>query len=311
VQHAKKTARELFFNNKWEKQIHPLSWLVEKFWPVPGWSADDLAKIKEAKLDVKVTELSAPIPVASDADTTNASAGVVYYTDCQLDPNILRACQEQLEKAANGKRIVSVSLKQLSFGDNIVLPLERGYLTMFKQILAGLEELETDYVYFAEHDVLYHSTHFEFVPSRSDVYYYNTNVWKLRISDGHALHYDCQQTSGLCARRDLLLRHYRERVRRTEQKFAELGNTHEYRNWIRKQGFEPGSHNRSERVDDYKAASWRSLFPNIDIRHDGNLTPSRWSKDQFRDQRFTAGWTEAEEVPGWDKGIDIARSLYA
>jgi len=29
VEHAKKVARELFFENKWDKQIKPLSWLVE------------------------------------------------------------------------------------------------------------------------------------------------------------------------------------------------------------------------------------------------------------------------------------------
>ena len=104
----------------------------------------------------------------------------------------------------------------MTFGDNIVLPLERGYLTMFKQILAGLEELKTDVVFLCEHDVLYHPSHFLFTPPKKDVYYYNTNVWKVRYDDGHALHYDCKQTSGLCAYRELLVQHYRERVRKTE-----------------------------------------------------------------------------------------------
>jgi hypothetical protein len=39
-------ARETFFNNAWSQQVHPLSWLVEKFWPVKGWTEDDLARIK-------------------------------------------------------------------------------------------------------------------------------------------------------------------------------------------------------------------------------------------------------------------------
>src|SRR4030042_1336243 len=38
VGHAKKYAKELFFNNKWEKQVRPLSWLLDRFWPVPGWT---------------------------------------------------------------------------------------------------------------------------------------------------------------------------------------------------------------------------------------------------------------------------------
>jgi len=43
---AQEYARDLFFNNKWDKQIYPLSWLVEKFWPVKGWSEKDLARLR-------------------------------------------------------------------------------------------------------------------------------------------------------------------------------------------------------------------------------------------------------------------------
>jgi hypothetical protein len=37
VQKTKNNVKDLFWNNKWDKQIHPVSWLVEKFQPVPGW----------------------------------------------------------------------------------------------------------------------------------------------------------------------------------------------------------------------------------------------------------------------------------
>lgn len=47
VEKAKKGVRELFFENKWEKQIHPLSWLVKRFWPVKGWTQDDLDAISK------------------------------------------------------------------------------------------------------------------------------------------------------------------------------------------------------------------------------------------------------------------------
>ena len=256
ISKARKYSRDLWLNDKWDKAIHPLSWLIERFAPVPDW---------------------------------DVSKGVVYYTDNRLDTIILEACQHQL-KTATQARIVSVSLEPIVFGDNIHLPLERGYLTMFKQILAGLEELDTDIVFFAEHDVLYHPSHFDFIPPEKDKFYYNTNVWKVRLEDGHSMRTEkCQQTSGLCAYRELLLEHYRKRVKMVE----EIG-------YSRKMGFEPGTHGRGERVDDYKSESWESKFPNIDIRHDKNLTPSRWSKDQFRNQRYTKGWQEADCVPGWE-----------
>lgn len=50
IDEAKKRAKDIFFNNKWDKQIYPISWLVEKFWPVKGWSEEDLKKLKEGKL---------------------------------------------------------------------------------------------------------------------------------------------------------------------------------------------------------------------------------------------------------------------
>lgn len=46
VQKTKKRVWDLFINQKYEKQIYPVSWLVEKFWPVRGWNDEDLKKLK-------------------------------------------------------------------------------------------------------------------------------------------------------------------------------------------------------------------------------------------------------------------------
>jgi len=50
VDSAKKKARDLFFNNKWDKAIHPLSWLVERFAPVTGWTQEDIDNLKKAEV---------------------------------------------------------------------------------------------------------------------------------------------------------------------------------------------------------------------------------------------------------------------
>ncbi len=59
IQAAKATARDMLLNNKFPKQIHPTSWLIKKFWPIPttidpkrgiknrGWTTDDLKNLKE------------------------------------------------------------------------------------------------------------------------------------------------------------------------------------------------------------------------------------------------------------------------
>lgn len=159
---------------------------------------------------------------------------------------------------------------------------------MFRQILAGLEALDTDVAFLCEHDVLYSGFHLNFTPSRGDRYYYNVHTWKLDAETGRAVHYRTKQTSGLCADRHLLIEHYRKRIARVEAE-----------GFSRRIGFEPGSHSRPERIDDVPAEEWWSDQPNVDIRHTTNLTPSRWSPTEFKSQRNCQGWTEADEIPGW------------
>ena len=147
-------------------------------------------------------------------------------------------------------------------------------------------------MFFCEHDVLYHPSHFEFTPTRDDVFFYNTNVWKVREDGFCARTADCRQTSGLCASRELLLAHYRKRVEIVERD-----------GFTRRMGFEPGTHRRKERVDDVRSKTWESEFPNLDIRHGGNLTEARWSPEEYRDKRFAKGWQESQidALPGWEK----------
>jgi len=256
-------SRDLFQGDKWPKAKHTFQWLIDKFAPIPDWH-----------------------------DQEKSNKGIIFYTDNQLNLKIAHQVQKQLKSI--GLPIVSASLKPMDFGKNIHLPLERGYLSMFKQILAALESSTAEIVFFCEHDVLYHPSHFEFTPPKKDVFYYNENVWKLNAETGQALHYDCKQVSGICVYRETAIKHYRKRVDMVEKNGFSM-----------KMGFEPGTHNRPERVDDLTSEVWKSEFPNIDIRHDNNLSPTRWKKEEFRNQKFTEGWIESDEIPGWGKGKDI------
>ncbi|GEM_PF-6244494 len=38
-----------YWNFKHPKQIHSVKWLVEKFWPVKGWTQEDLDNLKKIK----------------------------------------------------------------------------------------------------------------------------------------------------------------------------------------------------------------------------------------------------------------------
>jgi hypothetical protein len=285
-EHARRYSRDLWLRDAWPGQRYPLRWLLDRFWPVTGWTEaqrDALPHTLGPTVHVTVQD---PTPAA--APTAVPSTGILYYSDCRGDARILQAVRARVSEI--GLPIVAVTLASVDWPDalNVVMPLARGYLTMFRQIMIGLELIEADVVFFAEHDVLYHPSHFTFRPDRADRYYYNQHVWKVSADDGRALHYRCSQTSGLCADRRLLLEHYRTRVDRVARD-----------GFSRAMGFEPGTHRRAARVDDVPAETWLSPVPNVDIRHGHNLTPSRWRREQFRNQRYTEGWTTSDRVPGW------------
>jgi len=52
VQQTKQKVKDQLWN-KWDKAIHPLSWLVERFMPVPGWTEDKIEELKKNELNFK------------------------------------------------------------------------------------------------------------------------------------------------------------------------------------------------------------------------------------------------------------------
>lgn len=45
IREAREYSRDIWFNNKFEKQIYPLKWLIDKFSPVRGWEDEDIQKL--------------------------------------------------------------------------------------------------------------------------------------------------------------------------------------------------------------------------------------------------------------------------
>jgi hypothetical protein len=262
VSSAKKRAKDIFFNNKWEKAEKPLYWLLEKFAPVPGWTQEEIDKLK-------------------------TSRGILYYTDNQIKIKLALSCRKEMLKA--NLPITSVTLKPTNFGNNIHLKLKRGYLTMYKQILAGLKAMDQDIVYFCEHDVLYHSDHFKFTPVNRSVWYYNGNYYFVRLKDGFAIHYNVSPLSGLVVYRDIAIKHFEERVKMIEKE-----------GFSYHMGFEPFTHKRIKWNFWCDFEVFMPKHPNIDIASGNNVTTKRWSKDQFRRQPTFWEETDINNIPGWD-----------
>lgn len=263
VNTAKATAKTLFFENKWSIQKKPLSWLVEKFWPVPGWTEAQLEELKNVPLG-------------------KPTKGILYFTDNELPIKLAKRVQERIRTIAQDKNmeLVSSTRKPMgNMGKNVVTNEPRGYLTMFKQILKGLEAMDAEIVFMAEHDVLYPPEHFDFTPADKNTFYYDQNWWKVGKED-LAVHWDADQVSGLCAYRQVLIEHYKQRIA-----------TFDPDNFDRK--FEPESGHGSE--------SWKASVPHIDIRHGKNLTFNKWTLDHFRNKATAINFeqTTIDKVPGW------------
>lgn len=297
TEYAKTYSRNFWRTGKWPRAIHPLSWLVERFWPVPGWTKEDLDALKATEdlrspVALKHPQTPAKTKYVASALRDGRTTGIAYYTDNRLRDPLFSLCQQQIKRAAPDLEIVSASLSPIDFADNYVLNLQRGYLTMFQQILLALSHLDTDFAALCEHDCLYSAEHLSFVPPRRDTYYYDENVWDVSAATGHALFRYRRSVSQLIANRRLLIDHYRERIARIEKEGFTFRN-----------GFEPGTRStRHGGYDDFPAQSFFSARPSLDIRdHGGNLTRTLWEKSAFRNQRFTAGWREDHSVPGWGR----------
>lgn len=216
-------------------------------------------------------------------------AEIIYYTDCkQEDKKFLKECRKTIENS--GLPIISVSLKQnVKLGRNIKINGLRAQTTLFMQIMLGALMSEARYVFLCEHDVLYHPTYFKYRPPTDDKYYYNSNAYKYRLSDRKMVHYKSGWLSQLCCNRELLVEHYIKRFKRILNGFREYG-------------YEPGS-GQSRTIDTVKREIHNSEYPNIDIRHGGNLTGvNRMAVSEFKNKKNCEGFREINinNVPGWD-----------
>jgi len=216
-----------------------------------------------------------------------------------LHERIMKMCQEHLRKS--NLHITTVTLAPISFGDKIIIMpnIKPSIITYYKQILKGLENSPSRNVFLCEHDVLYHISHFDITPAREDTYYYNTNFWRWRYLQDFFIAYDQYAgVSGLCANRELLINHYRERFRLIKEKGLKDGRNPK---WARAWGHEPGKPKRKGGVLNERSERWQSAFPCIDIRHPNTWTPEKMSLDSFVHK--PTGWREAtiNQIPGWTK----------
>lgn len=143
IERVRKYSRDLWLNNKWEKQVRPFQWMIDKFDP-PGW----------------VNDLT-----------------IIYYTANAISKGIEYSVLRSLR--GHGFPIVSVSQEPMDLGKNIVVPKEKSLTNIYRQVLTGAKAATTDYVALCEDDCLYLPEHFKFRPKKP--FGYNLNRWMLHL----------------------------------------------------------------------------------------------------------------------------------
>lgn len=182
---------------------------------------------------------------------------IVYYTASRLVEDLAEAVRKQILSASNGIEIISVSHKPIDFGTNICVGIKpRSYITLYEQVLAGLEKTHEDaIIYLCEDDVFYHPSHFDFIPPRQNKIYFNLNRFYAHRNENYFARSIGKRALSQCVSyRKPLLEHIKEQVDARRRNIA------------------------SPCIGPF--LNFRSRFPNIDIRHESNFSESSRFNDK-------------------------------
>jgi len=223
---------------------------------------------------------------------------IIYLTDNSLDAEIADLCRRVLLDAAGDIPIVSVSQKPVDLGRNVCVgEIGRCWLSLYRQLLAGCEATDAEWVAVAEHDCLYTSEHLNYELPDGDVFWYNNSRWLVQWGGNHpelngmySWWPGSLALSQLICRRELLHQCIAERVAFLEgggdaRAFghAEPGVVAKARRRARSGGAAYLRSAFDEYLTSYEHQTFKTKLPNLDIRHGTNFTgPKRGTKRRYR-----------------------------
>lgn len=222
---------------------------------------------------------------------------IIHISEPSLDPQIAEMCRKQLKKACGDNHIISVSQVPLDLGENICVgDIGRSWLNIYKQQLVGLKATKTEYVAIAEHDVLYTQEHFDWTPPRNDTFYYNENNWfvEWRREEMRGMYSRWPKPrlalSQLICSRDLLIQSIEERLQLIEggikimRKLGEPGAFPPKVVEAARIAVSGKPHQMQHLLEDhltkFKYETFKTVLPNLDIRHESNFTGARRGKNR-------------------------------
>lgn len=243
---------------------------------------------------------------------------ILYLTDNSLDEQIANLCKRVLLREADGLPIVSVSQKPIDLGRNVCVgEIGRSWMSLYRQILAGLDAVETDNIVIAEHDCLYTSEHLTYQPKDGGAFHYNRNHWLTQWGGNHpelngmfSWWPNRTALSQLVCRAELLRQSTTDVMNLLEMGLKVARGLHWYGepgvvSEQFKKAYVEATSGRStqlqaylkEYVNKYESRFFDTRNPNLDIRHGSNFTgPKRGKRRRY-------------ELPYWGKWEDVINGV--
>lgn len=226
---------------------------------------------------------------------------IIHITDNSLDEGLAETCRRILVREAAGLPIVSVSQRPIELGVNVCVgEIGRNWISLYRQLLAGVDAAPTEWVVVAEHDCLYTHEHLAYQPEDNGVFHYNYNCWLAQWGGNHPelegmYSYWPRRLalSQLICHKALLRECVEERLDilehggKVEQQFLGCGEPGVVSDRALRKAREAAASGKpiqlqgylQEYLRRYDHRSFGTVAPNLDIRHGSNFTgPKRGKK---------------------------------
>ena len=241
---------------------------------------------------------------------------IIYLTDNTLNEKLASLCRKNLLEVAGDIPIVSVSQEPIKLGMNICMgKIGKSWISLYKQLLAGLKAIKTKFISIAEHDCLYTNEHFRWIPPRVDTFYYNMNCWLTQWGGNHPeldgmysrWHDKRWALSQLVCARDLLKKSVEERLNlllkgeTMDERFLGAGEFGVMTMRMIHKAKRIAKSGQSFQLQRYlknflakqKAEAFKTTLPNLDIRHSTNFTGPKRGKHRCYSVPY---WGKFEEL---------------
>lgn len=187
---------------------------------------------------------------------------IIYYSHDQAPQLVLDACREQLLKVAGNIPIISVTHKEAkSFGRNLKIGhYPHNHITLYFQIMLGMEASGADIVYLVEHDVLYPEEYFDWTPPDDDKFHYQINNYYI-TPKGFLLLGEVSTSQLVCRRSWLMPNLWERTIAASEGRYIAAT--------------EPGKMEPCDPSGRWRLDTFRGKYPAVDIRHGHNFTGMR------------------------------------